>query len=264
MAESGGGPGVGNAMSDDIVISLTSFGERLALAHLAVESLLRQRLRADRVVLCVPVSYRAQAEANPLLLRQQERGLSIRYCAKDYGPFTKYFYTMQDWPDSLVVTVDDDMIYPADMLDRLYAAYRRQPEAIHCHRGHGIRRRRGRLRPYKQWEWNTPSTQASLDIFPTGVGGVMYFPGSLHPDAFNDRLFSTLSPQADDVWLKAMSLLRDTPCRVVPRYLPWRVRFVPIKGSQAFALKRLNKHRRLGNDAKLARTLAWYGVGAGP
>lgn len=44
------------------------------------------------------------------------------------------------------------------------------------------------------------------------------------------------------------------------RYPPWSTQFVPVTGSQACALKRGNKDRRFGNDAKLARTLAWYGL----
>lgn len=255
-------PGVGNDCSHDIVVSLTSHGTRIRDVHLAVESLMRQRLRPDRIVLCLHREERALAEGSAALQRQRERGLEILYCPRDLGPYTKYYYTMQRYPQSMVITVDDDVIYPRDMVDRLYRAYCREPGVIHCHRAHRMLRRSGRLRPYKRWDWNTQSRESSLDIFPTGVGGVLYFPGSLHPDAFSADLFAELSPRADDVWLKAMSMLQGTPCSVVPRFMPWGTRFCTVSGSQATALKRRNKSRLYGNDACLARTLAWYGLAA--
>lgn len=223
---------------------------------------MRQSLQPDRIVLCLHHSERGRAEASIPLQRQRARGLEILYGPRDLGPYTKYFYTMQHYPDSLVVTVDDDVLYPVDMLASLYAAYRDAPGVIHCHRAHRMRRRSGRLLPYKRWDWNTNSRETSLDIFPTGVGGVMYFPGALHPDAFSADLFAQLSPTADDVWLKAMSMLQETPCRALSHYMPWGTRFCTVSGSQASALKRRNKNRVYGNDACLARTLAWYGLAA--
>lgn len=252
--------GTGNDKPHEIVISLTSHGERIGKVHLAIESLMCQTLKADRIVLCLHEGERQRFEASTALQRQQARGLEVLYCPRDLGPYTKYFYTMQRYPESLVITVDDDMLYPIDMVQKLYAAYCEQPDVIHCHRAHRMRRRCGKLLPYKRWDWNTSSNEASLDIFPTGVGGVLYFPGSLHPDAFSAKLFAELSPSADDVWLKAMSMLQGTPCHALPRYMPWVARFATISGSQSIALKRSNKNPAFGNDACLARTLSWYGL----
>ena len=48
--------------------------------------------------------------------------------------------------------------------------------------------------------------EASPLIFPTGVGGILYAPGRLHPDVVDDATFRTLCPSADDAWLYWMGL----------------------------------------------------------
>ena len=50
---------------------------------------------------------------------------------------------------------------------------------------------------------------------PTGCGGVLYPPGSLHPDATDALAFLRLAPTADDLWFWAMAVRQGTPVRFV-------------------------------------------------
>ncbi len=175
------------------------------------------------------------------------------------GPYTKFYYCLSEFPDSLILTVDDDIMYPVDMIDQLYRAHLNQPGAIHCHRAHRIKLDDdGQLLPYKQWDFDTREDKASLAIFPTGVGGVLYFPGCFDPDILNDDAFLSLAPKADDVWLKAMSLKKGTPCKKVPDRRDWQQRFLPIQGSQVTKLKSANKKHGGGNDAKIKAVFDHY------
>lgn len=246
--------GVGNDREHNIVVSLTSFDKRIDNVYLTIESLFQQWVKADAIVLWLSAEQFSDRKLPESLVRQQQRGLQV-FFVEDLGPYKKYFYAFDQFPDSLILTVDDDTLYPPDMIDQLYRAHLRNPRYIHCHRAHKMALdKNGKLLPYDGWlsGWSEDAdSEPSPLVFPTGVGGVLYFPGSLHKDAFNKEKFMALCPNADDVWLKAMSLLKGTPCAKLPDARDWKQRFLTIGGSQTASLKRENWRRRGGNDCKI-------------
>lgn len=255
------GSGVGNQAPDEIIVSLTSFDKRLNDVYLTVESLMRQTLKPDRILLNISAETLANRPLPQTLARQQQRGLEIVPVERDLGPYTKYHYTLQANPNALIVTVDDDILYPLDMIEQLYSAYQRQPQVIHCHRAHRILcNNNGELLPYKQWDFGTTSSDASLSIFPTGVGGVLYFPGCFAPEIFDQDTFMKLAPGADDVWLKAMSLKQGVQCARIEDDRQWQHRFTAIPGSQKTSLKRGNKQKVGGNDVKIAKVFEHFNL----
>lgn len=253
--------GIGNDKEHELVVSLTTFGKRIHDAYLTIESIMQQSLRPDRIVLCISAEDFSESTLPETLKLQQKRGLEILFCERDLGPYTKYHYTLQQYPDSLIITVDDDFLYPIDTVDLLYKSFLKLPNTIHCHRGHRITlSENGEIRPYKQWDWSNSNNQASKLIFPTGVGGVLYFPGCFDDEIFNEAAFLELAPGADDVWLKAMSLKKGTPCRIVPDSRDFMTNFLTIEGSQETSLKRRNKHSPTGNDQKIQAVFSRYNL----
>lgn len=59
---------------------------------------------------------------------------------------------MQEYPDRIIVTYDDDIIYPEDSLEKLLVMHRQYPEAIICNRGREIKIEKGSVAPYKHWK----------------------------------------------------------------------------------------------------------------
>lgn len=258
-----GESGVGNDKEHNIVVSLTSFDRRIEEVYLCIESLFQQSLKADAIVLWLSTRNFPDRALPETLIRQQQRGLQVFFVEEDLGPYKKYVYAFDRFRDSLIITVDDDILYPPDIIDQLYRAYLRQPTHIHCHRALLMTLGgRGKLLPYADWEsdWNGESGESWQRVFPTGIGGVLYFPGSLHEDAFNREKFMALCPNADDVWLKAMSLKKGTPCASLANSRHWKRRFLIMDGSQTVALKRENWRRRGGNDSKIEAVFSEYGL----
>lgn len=246
--------------SRELVITLTVIPQRLPQLHLTIESLLQQSCKANRIVVWLPKDRFSSSDITPMLARQQARGLELRFCDRHVGPHTKYHYALKTFPDSLLLTVDDDVMYPEHMVADLMAGHRRSPEFIHCHRAHGMGvDGRGQLLPYKRWRRDRANFKPSLSVFPTGVGGVLYFPGCFDPEVANLDAALALAPRADDVWLKVMSLRAGTVCEMVAERTPFSESFTTIPGSQEHSLKRANK-RSGGNDAALASVLAAYDV----
>lgn len=244
-----------------VVVSLTTFDKRINDVYLTIESLFQQSHKADKIVLWVSKEDFSSEDLPAMLKLQMKRGLEVEFCEKDLGPYTKFFYALQRYPDSLVLTVDDDILYPPDMIDQLVRAYRKAPDVIHCHRAHKMTLgANGRILSYKQWARFTQDSQPSLHVFPTGVGGVLYFPGCFDDEILNQDAFTRFAPNADDVWLKAMSLKKGTYCRKLDDSRDWELRFVVIEGSQAVALKRRNKQKSGGNDEQIEAVFDHYNL----
>ncbi|MEO6851924.1 MAG: hypothetical protein ABI166_14880, partial [Mucilaginibacter sp.] len=67
------------------------------------------------------------------LLKLQKRGLEVRFCQGDLRSHKKYFYALQEFPEDFIVTIDDDIIYPTDMLEQLINLSNIYPSCICCH-----------------------------------------------------------------------------------------------------------------------------------
>lgn len=252
---------VGNQEDLEIIVSLTTYDKRIDNVFYTIETLMRQTLAPDRILLHIHEDFCGEHKLPKTLVSQAKRGLEIVPVPRDLGPHTKYFYALKDNPNSLIITVDDDILYPVDTVEKLYRAYRQQPDIIHCNRAHRILTSSiGGILDYKRWDFDIHSSDPSLAVFPTGVGGVLYFPGCLDPAVLDSELFMRIAPMADDVWLKAMSLKQNTLCAKVDDVRNFTLRFPTIPDSQLFTLKRSNKKSEAGNDAQLSKVFEQYNL----
>ena len=247
----------------EVIVSLTTIPERIGKVHLCIESLLRQSVKPDRLILWLSESSepgRPELGKNTLpskLIRLQKRGLEIRWC-EDIRSFRKIIPALRLFPQALIVTSDDDVFYPVDWLEHLYDAYCREPEFIHCHRAHLIKyTSTGAVLPYGQWNICSPDIVGpSYELFPTGVGGVLYAPGHLHPQVLDQEIFLVLCPTADDVWLKTMSLLNNVKCKKVA---PKVISYIEIRIPNNRVLSHHNVNSN-GNDVQISRVSKRYKV----
>lgn len=133
---------------------------------------MEQTMKANRIILQLDYSFENQPLPIALQLLQK-RGLEIEYC-RDIRSYTKLIPALKKFPDAAIITIDDDVIYELDVLEKLIVAYQNNPSYIYCNRFHLMRPDgKGKLLPYIQWEWNSAGTEADILNFPTGVGGVL-------------------------------------------------------------------------------------------
>ena len=205
----------------ELIISLTTIPDRLDRVHLCIETLLRQTVKPDRILIWLSPTYSDKSKQSeqtlpPSLIALQKRGLQIHWYS-DIRSYRKIIPAIKLYPNALIVTADDDVFYPRTWLEDLYSSFLLESNVIHCHRAHLMRYdSNGTLLPYRDWNINSPTYLGpSLDLFPTGVGGVLYAPWHLSNEVLNETVFIDLCPSADDIWLKAMSLLAKTPCKKV-------------------------------------------------
>ncbi|MFI3318933.1 MAG: hypothetical protein SNH88_07080 [Rikenellaceae bacterium] len=187
---------------------------RINTLWIVIESLLRQSYRADKIVLTLSKEqFKDKTSLPKSLLRLQSRGLEIKLIDGDIRSYKKFFYSMQRYADDIIITVDDDIIYPRDILSALIATHRDNPNSIIATRVRGIKNSdRGELLPYTQWRDNHLDGE-SKNYIQIGVGGVLYPPYSLYKDLLRDDLFLKLAPFGDDLWLFTMARLNDRSVR---------------------------------------------------
>lgn len=201
-----------SVLGSQIVISLTSFPSRLNHLWIVIESLLRQSHPANRIILWLSNEQVNCIEDLPYLLRcQTRRGLEIRLCADDLKSHKKYWYALQEFPDDSIITVDDDIIYPTFLVDRLVELNKTYPAAICCHRALRLKYADGKLAEYADWPILKRSHQPSLALFQTSGGGTLYPANSLHHCVLDVSTFKKICFHADDIWLNAASQLNNTP-----------------------------------------------------
>lgn len=193
----------------EIIVSLTSFPPRYRTLHKTLRTLLSQSARPDRVILWLA------NEDMPLLpekvRRLEAKGLEIRACA-DFRSFKKLVPSLKAFPDSWIVTADDDLYYDRHWLHDLVAAAEVGAPfpVIVCHRAMRMPRDPAQLVQSASWSEPTSDERTlvpSDDLYPTTGAGVLYPPHSLHGDATKQELFDELSPTCDDTWFTWMGYM---------------------------------------------------------
>lgn len=192
----------------NVIVSLTSFPARIDSLWITIETLLRQTNRPEKIILWLADSQFSKKDQLPKnLLKQQKHGLVIKFC-DDLRSHKKYYYTMIENPNAIVITVDDDMFYPEDLVKNLLATHDRYPNTICCNLGHLITLQDIGIAPYKDWVSGADGViQPSHLLVPIGCEGVLYPPGCLNETVFDKKKIMELCPLADDLWLKAMATL---------------------------------------------------------
>lgn len=198
----------------DIIVSITTFGQRIHEVSLAIESIMQQTMKANRICLWLDNGFQGQSLPRSLAL-QQKRGLEIFFC-EDIRSYIKLIPQMQQTPKDAIITIDDDILYDYDVLEHLILAYLAAPDMIHCCRAHKIKLGEdGSILPYHQWESRFSEPGSSRLLFLTGGGGTIYPPNSLDPEVFDQDTFMRICPDADDVWFTAMAIKKGTPINKV-------------------------------------------------
>lgn len=227
--------------NQQVVVSMTSFPAAIPYAVQAIKSILNGSVLPDKLVIYltrsqfgengIPESLQSLSDNNPIF--------EIRYVDRDIRSYQKLIPALIDFPDAIIVTVDDDVLYHRHMLRDLLQFHLKFPDAVVAHRVRRIRYGE----PYRQWKkyrWYDfvfKRIHKSLTNLQTGVGGALYPPHSLKTDMLDPELFTKIAPSTDDIWFWAAAAANGFP--VVP--IPFgRNKPIDLDKPKEIALKTLN------------------------
>ena len=190
-----------------VIVSLTSHGNRIMDSFLAIESIMQGTIKPNRIILWLPDDKDVHS---CFLENQQNRGLEIRY-VKDLGPQTKLIPVLKEFPEDIIITIDDDMFYRPDMVEHLLYAYKGDSSSIQANRVAVITKdKQDKVESYLKWKQYTHPEKTTARNVIIGCEGCLYPPHSLSEEVFNEDVFRVLCPTADDIWFTAMAMMNST------------------------------------------------------
>lgn len=242
----------------EVVVSLTTYGKRLYEVYLTIESIMQGTLRPNRIVLWLAEDI--QYDDIPFTLKMQERrGLEIGF-TKDIRSFKKLIPTLKKYPDSIIITIDDDAIYEPDLVENLLISYKKASHFIYGNRVKQIIVDKN-LMPFDYRRWNNVEngTEPSVFNISIGVGGVLYPPHCFTDEVFNEEKFMTLCPTADDLWFWYMAKFKGY--NTVKAYTHDKIGndFIVNPGVQDVALTKTNVSGGAANNIQLMKIISNYG-----
>lgn len=243
--------------SPRIIVTLTTFPGRITVVSNVIENMLCQSMMPDKVVLYLSEeNFPNRFEDLPVrLLKLMHQGLSIEWCKGDIRSYKKIIPALKQYENDIVITVDDDLRYPVDMIEKLYDAHRKYPNAICGVRTHRITLdEKGEISPYNEWvkEDDTYVLEPRWDLFATTGAGTLFPPRVFDDEAYNLDVIREICPTADDVWVKFMAMRNKVP--VVLATPAARLRYLP--GTQDDRLWNINV---MNNDTQFVDLINKYG-----
>ncbi|MGL6134310.1 MAG: glycosyltransferase family A protein, partial [Prochlorococcaceae cyanobacterium] len=207
------------------------------------------------------------------LRRSQTRPLPLQlHWVENSGPYRKLLPLLarltpeQQALDPLLITADDDTLYPPEWLCRLVAAQERLGCVV-AFRGRRLVLEDGLPAPYRAWIRQDPALlEPSLLTVPTGKDGICYRLSHLDHRVADLPTALRIAGHADDLWFKLHCLLTGTPTALLHHSLEQEfTELTPegqpvVKGQPEMGPGRslfLSINKRGGNDLVLERCLGY-------
>jgi cellulose synthase/poly-beta-1,6-N-acetylglucosamine synthase-like glycosyltransferase len=203
-----------------VIASLSTLPGRINNLRPTIRSLLRQTRPPDEIIIAVPeFSIREKRHyVVPKYLSELPR-VRIWHCDRDWGPATKYIDTVREElaagrGDTLIMVVDDDRVYPRDILATYLHYHTQMPDAALCIRGAAMPRTfdwRDATMIYGS-EIREPQNVAVI----TGCGSYLIQPRFFDESLWDYSQAPTGAFYMDDIWISGYLSRRNIARFVVP------------------------------------------------
>lgn len=198
---------------DKIIVSLTTFPFRISSLRYTLLSIFRQTVLPDRIIVNLIKSECPNGwdDLPNDLIEFKNKGVIFCFRDENLKPHNKYYYTFKDYPNSLIITIDDDYYYKSDLIEKLINLHHHYPDSVCANLVRKIKMSGEAFSSYEEWGIYNKNVRGH-EFLALGFGGVLY-PASLFKNSMllNKELFKELSFATDDLWLKAIELVSDIP-----------------------------------------------------
>lgn len=230
-----------------IIVSLTSFPAALTFAAQSIRSILNGSILPDKIVLYLDT----QKFPDKVLpkeiedIKAESSIFEVRFDSSDIRSYKKLLPALKDFPEDIIVTIDDDIFYRPSILNDLIKLHKKFPDSIIAHRVRKIQidKPYSKWKKYKWYDFIFKKYHLSHLSMQTGVGGVLYPPHSLDEDMLKPEIFMKLAPTNDDIWFWAAAVSKDTYVIPIPN---GKTRAPELGKPNKLSLKTINL--KPGND----------------
>ena len=237
-----------NPRTPKIILSLTTFPDRINSVSKTIKTLLNQTLKPDKVILWLAFEQfpKKEQELPNDLLELKNFGLDIKWC-EDIKSYKKLIPSLIEFENDIIITFDDDIYYDENIVKRLYDAHLEDREAVVVNRYSRIYFKNDKMKFLKSSKlyFSNPPKPSLLNVI-IGCGGVLYPPKSLSPNVLNKQEFMSLIPTHDDIWFWLNAILNNTKIKIVDGF---STNLIPIENTQQFGLCKINNKSKNGINA---------------
>ena len=240
-------------MVGDFIVSLASYSKRIDTLHICLESIFSQTLMPKKIILYLDSSV-SPNNIPEKVISFVKKGLEIISVSADIASHNKYYYTFKKFPDDVVITVDDDVIYSKFTFSNLFRTHQKYPDSVCASRVTYMMFDGNVIAPYNTWisEYDK-LIYPSKRLVAVGVGGVLYPPYIFSDEIFNKDKIINLALTADDIWLKIMQLQNNISV-VWTGQLPQHPTQIP-NTKQTSLWRNINKYK---NDKYIQNLINYY------
>ena len=134
-----------------VIVSLTSYPGRINFVPETIKTMLLQTYKPDMIILWLGEEKFPNQKLPPVYEKLRKCGVNI-FFRPDLKSHTKYFYAMQEYPNDIIITVDDDSYYENTLVEKLMNSYFDNPDKVSALRTHKIRFNNDfTLKNYSEW-----------------------------------------------------------------------------------------------------------------
>jgi len=185
------------------IVSLTSFPERIDSVWMVIDSIYNQSIKPQKIVLVLtkeefPFGMQRIPQS---LKRYLNIGLEIVFTDYNLKPHNKYYYALSLYKENDVITIDDDLYYWPDTIERLYMIKGENPGCICANRAYQV------VFKNNDVAFIPPIGNRGITLSAQGVGGVLYIPAFRSQELFNKDIIKKYCLNNDDNWLKVQQML---------------------------------------------------------
>lgn len=219
-----------------LTYTLTSFPDRIDTVQHTLKSLFTQSLKPDRVILWLAKEEFDGNEFPQSIKDFQKIGLEIKFCENMFGHKRYYKLIEEQKENELVVMFDDDILFPKNLVERLYDTWKENPQCIVCDRGQVLTfENDGSVMNPGRWSTNSNVgiKKPSFRVLASPGGGCLIPKGALYKDASNTEIINKYALKTGDIWLMFMAAQNDT--KIVRTYKYHRI-FILSEDTQTVQL----------------------------
>ena len=254
-----------------IYVSLTTISSRIKNIRYVIDSILNQTRKVDAVKLFIssePFLFDkgiAESDIPDDLKMLRDSGMIEIIYTKNIGPYRKLIPLLKEKQneDCVIITADDDVVYPNDWTERLLGASEKNPRSVISFRNRYIEIGENRdIKGYRSWPLMTRDfclkNQNKIienKIFPTGIGGILYKPSFFNDIVFDEK-FLEICPFNDDIWFRFSLIANEVGSEAV-FFDSDGVEFYNIADESAINLHKINfdmSHEQ-NNDKQIREAL---------
>lgn len=190
-----------------LIVSLTSYPKRFRTLPLVLDSIMKQTVLPDKIVLWIE---NKDKEKLPLTVLNF-KGINIEFCENGLLSYKKIIPSLRKFRNSYIITLDDDFVYSKNTIEKLVLNSRKFPNDVIVNRIHKINTINNYPTRYRLWSHNY--VKKTKFAFFTNGAGALFPPNCFYKDVLKKNCFKKLTPYADDIWLNWMVRLNKTNIR---------------------------------------------------